>query len=82
MHVIDESSPLHGITLEEIQKTDMHLVASMVGVDTVISAAMQSQHGYDSADIRFGERFVKTYCEDFTGRVIVDYGRLHKTEPS
>lgn len=82
MHVIDESSPLYGITREEIVASDMRLVASISGVDTVIPAAMQSHHGYDSEDIRFGERFVDIYSEDSTGKVTVDYGRLHETEPS
>lgn len=81
MHVIDESSPLDGLTKEDIVACDMRFVASIVGVDTVIPAAMQSQQGYDADDIRFGERFVEIYAEDADGRLTVDYGRLHDTEP-
>lgn len=82
MHVIDESSPLHGMTKEDIVACDMRLVASIVGVDTVIPAAMQSQQGYDADDIRFDERFVEIYNEEPDGRLTVDYGRLHETEPA
>jgi hypothetical protein len=32
-------------------------------------------------DIRFGERFVDVYTELEDGRLTVDYGRLHETEP-
>jgi hypothetical protein len=50
-------------------------------VDTVIPAPMQSQHGYDWEDIRFGHRFVEIYEDLEDGRLTVDYGRLHETEP-
>jgi inward rectifier potassium channel len=81
-HTIDEKSPLHGMTAESLEATDSRLVASVVGIETVIQAAVQSQKDYSWRDIRFGERFVEIYTETGEGRLTVDYGRLHETEPA
>jgi inward rectifier potassium channel len=81
-HTIDEQSPLHGMTAESLQATDARLVASVVGIETVIQAAVQSQKDYSWRDVRFGERFVEIYTETGEGRLTVDYGRLHETEPA
>ncbi|SRR5450755_412253 len=81
-HTIDKQSPLHGMTAESLEATDSRLVASVVGIETVIQAAVQSQKDYSWRDIRFGERFVEIYTETGEGRLTVDYGRLHETEPA
>ena len=81
LHTIDEQSPLHGMTAASLQAADARLVASVVGIETVIQAAVQSQKDYSWRDIRFGERFVEIYTETGEGRLTVDYGRLHETEP-
>src|SRR6059036_2545198 len=56
-HVIDEGSPLHGATPEVLETGRAFLVASVVGIDPVIPAAVQTQQDYTWRDIRFGERF-------------------------
>ncbi len=55
-------------------------MASVVCVDAVVPAAVQSQQAYNWRDISFGERFVEIYTENPDGSFIVDYGRLHETE--
>ena len=81
-HIIDEQSPLYGLTLESLERGDVRLIASIVCVDSVVAAAVQSQHDYTWRDIRFDERFVEIYTEDEAGRFVVDYGLLHETEPA
>jgi len=81
LHTIDEDSPLHGMTAEALQDTDARFVASVVGIETVIQAPVQSQKDYSWRDVVFGERFVEIYTVTGEGRLTVDYGRLHETEP-
>src|SRR6266576_6478191 len=81
-HIIDEQSPLHGATPESLEKSRSIFVVSVVGVETVIPAAVQSQQDYTWRDVRFGERFVDVYTELEQGRLTVDYGRIHDTEPA
>jgi inward rectifier potassium channel len=82
LHTIDEQSPLYGMTAASLEAANARLVASVVGIETVIQAAVQSQKDYSWRDIRFGERFVEIYTETGEGRLTVDYGRLHETEPA
>ena len=79
-HTIDESSPLYGETLESLEAGRALLMASVVGVETVIPAAVQSQQDYSWQDIRFGEHFVDIYTDHGGGKLTVDYARIHETE--
>src|SRR5882724_5566291 len=80
-HTIDETSPLFGATPESLESSRVLFIISVVGIDPVITAAVQTQKDYTWRDIRFGERFVEIYTELGEGRLTVDYGRLHDTEP-
>ncbi|MFZ1218304.1 MAG: ion channel [Chthoniobacterales bacterium] len=80
-HTIDEQSPLYGATLESLEKEDAFFVASTLSLELVMAASVQSAQDYAWDDIRFGERFVDVYTELPDGRLTVDYGRLHETEP-
>lgn len=79
-HVIDEKSPLHGLSAAELEKADARILASIVCIDSVIPAPVQSQHDYVAGDILFGKRFAEIYADLDTHRMSVDYGRLHDVE--
>jgi inward rectifier potassium channel len=79
-HVIDESSPLYGMTPESLRTCDARLMASIVCVDPVIPAPVQSATDYSCEDILWNRRFVEIYTETPDGRFSVDYGRIHDTE--
>jgi hypothetical protein len=79
-HIIDVDSPLYGLTAADLEKCDARVLASIVCIDTVIPAPVQSQRDYTWKDIRFGHRFVEIYTDLDDHRMAVDYGRLHDTE--
>jgi inward rectifier potassium channel len=81
-HVIDETSPLHQATPESLETRRALFFVSVVGVDPVIAAAVQTQQDYTWRDVRFGERFVEIYTQSGEGQLTVDYGRLNETEPA
>lgn len=80
-HIIDESSPLHGMTKADLEASDVRFMVSVICIDTVIPAPMQSQHDYHWPDVRYDEHFVEVYSEASTGRYFVDYSKLDVTEP-
>src|SRR6266487_3882098 len=80
-HTIDETSPLFGATPESLESSRVLFIVSVVGIDPVIAAAVQTQKDYSWRDIRFGERFVEIYTEHGGGRLTVEYAGLHDTEP-
>jgi inward rectifier potassium channel len=81
-HEIDENSPLYGATPESLEAERALLFVSVVGIDPVIAAAVQTQQDYSWRDIRFGHRFVEIYTQRGSGQLTVDYGRIHDTEPA
>lgn len=81
-HTIDETSPLRGETFDSLTKSRATFIASIVGIDPVIPASVQTQQNYTWRDVRFDERFVEIYTEHGDGKLSVDYGRLHETEPA
>jgi len=80
-HRIDEESPLFGMTPEDFQKLDVRILASIVGVDTVIVAPVQSLRDYNYDQIEWNRRFVEIYAENEEGDWTVDYARIDETEP-
>src|SRR6266446_6724988 len=79
-HRIDEESPLFGMTPESFQQQDIRIFASIVGVDTVIVAPVQSYGDYNYDQIEWNRRFVEIYNQNEKGEWTVDYGRIDETE--
>jgi inward rectifier potassium channel len=79
-HQIDEESPLFGLTPEDFQRQDARLMASIVGVDSVIVAPVQSAASYNCDEIEWNRRFVEIYDQTKENEWSVDYGRIDETE--
>lgn len=79
-HVIDESSPLYGMTPESLRECDARFMASIVCIDPVIPAPVQTATDYSYEDVLWNRSFVEIYEETPDGRFSVDYGRIHDTE--
>ena len=79
-HRIDEESPLFGMTPEEFQRQDIRIIASIVGVDTVIVAPVQSFGDYNCEQIEWNRRFVEIYDQNEEGEWTVDYARIDEIE--
>jgi inward rectifier potassium channel len=79
-HRIDETSPLYGMTPEDFQQQDIRILTSIVGVDTVIVAPVQSSGDYSYDQIKWNRRFVEIYDQNKEGDWTVDYARIDETE--
>ena len=79
-HPIDEESPLFGMTSQDFRRLDVRIMASIVGVDTVIVAPVQSHSDYYYDQIKWDQRFVEIYDQSKEHQWTVDYGRIDETE--
>jgi inward rectifier potassium channel len=79
-HRIDAESPLFGVTPEDFQRQDVLIMASIVGVDTVIVAPVQSFAYYRHKEFQWNRRFVEIYDQSEKGEWTVDYARIDETE--
>ncbi len=80
-HLIDERSPLHGVTAESLARSETRFLASVDCVDKMIWAPVQGEHSYTWEEVRFDEQFAEIYHDRADGGLLVDYSRLHETEP-
>jgi inward rectifier potassium channel len=79
-HPIDAKSPLFGMTPEDFRRQGVHILASVVGVDTVIVAPVQSLQDYSFEQIEWNRRFVEIYNQNEENQWTVDYARIDETE--
>src|SRR5260370_18856661 len=50
-HTIDETSPLFGATPESLESSRILFIVSVVGIDPVIAASVQTQNNYSCTDV-------------------------------
>ena len=81
-HRIDQTSPLYGMTAEDFERHDVRIIVSIVAIDTVIPAPIESAGDYNYDHIEWGRRFVEIYQENEQHQWTVDYGRIDETEDS
>ena len=79
-HRIDQTSRLYGMTAEDFERHDVRIIVSIVAIDTVIPAPIESAGDYNYDHIEWGRRFVEIYQENEQHQWTVDYGRIDETE--
>ena len=67
------------MTSEDFKESDTRLMASIVCIDTVIPAPVQSETDYSYDEILWNRRFVEIFTETQAGRVFRAQGdgRVH-----
>jgi inward rectifier potassium channel len=78
-HVIDEDSPLHGITREKLGASISTLLVSVSGYDESISAPIVARYNYVPGTILYGHQFVDIISDSDEGQVVLDVPRFHDT---
>jgi inward rectifier potassium channel len=78
-HVIDEASPLYGLTTNDLEALNVSLVVVVSGYDVVAAQTVHARKSYDYPDIRFGHRYADILDVSEDGRLKIDYGRFHET---
>ena len=81
MHVIDETSPLHGLDAEGLAKSEVELEVSLVGFDDVTMQTVHALHQYGDQEIKFGQRFADTIRPLPGGDMILDLRQFDVTVP-
>ncbi len=81
VHEIDEHSPLHGMTLEQMKAQTTQLICSLIGLDETFSQQVHARHAYTPDDFAFGMRFADIIGLDEGGVRYVDYARFDELVP-
>ncbi len=76
MHRIDESSPLHGLTVEALTEMDAQLILTFTGTDQTLAAPVHAMRAYDPPDLLWGHRFGNMLRVDDDGRTHIEIARF------
>jgi inward rectifier potassium channel len=79
MHVIDETSPLHGSHFEDLAASDASLVVTVSGLDETSSEFLHARRGYAAKQLLFDRDYVDIVQRDADGGAWIDYSKFHDT---
>ena len=80
-HVIDESSPLFGMTAADLERRAVDLAYIVSGDDQNFAQEVRARHVYEQETIRWHHAYADTVRETAPGQVEVDFSRFHETYP-
>ncbi len=80
-HVIDETSPLYGLSEEDLAAIDAALALNVGGVDDNSAQQLYSRQLYSRQDIRWRHRYTDITSVSPEGRLLLDYSKFHDVTP-
>jgi inward rectifier potassium channel len=78
-HIIDENSPLHQQSAEDLDAMSVSLSVVVSGYDIVATQTVHARRSYNHADILFGRNYADILGTQEDGRLRLDYGRFNET---
>jgi inward rectifier potassium channel len=81
IHRLDERSPLHGLTQDDIVDRLRLLMVTFSGTDSTLLAQVHAQRMYYPDEFRFGHRYLDMIETAEDGTMEMHHPRLHLTEP-
>ena len=80
-HAIDESSPLHGMTDDDLAMSDAALALNVSGVDDSSAQHLYARQLYSQNDILWKYRYKDITSISAEGRLLIDYSKFHDVIP-
>lgn len=77
MHRIDEASPLHNKTGEDLLLDDAEFYVAISGQDETLNDTVSARKLYEPDDILFGSRYADILFERESGNWAVDFSKFH-----
>jgi len=81
MHIVDETSPLHGYGPDRMVAADIRLFVFLDARDQAIDATVYDMKLYSASEIRFGMRYAESVTSDGHGHATADLSQLSILEP-
>jgi inward rectifier potassium channel len=83
VHPIDASSPMHGMTAEDLTATDAEFVVRLTAYDETTGQTVHVRSSYKADEVKWGVKFVNIIDRDNADGIIrVDVTRLDELEPA
>ncbi len=82
MHRIDETSPLHGATPDTLERDEVELMLTIVGLDETSAQNLHARYTYDHTQVRWGARHADMLSERPDGGLRLDVRQFHHVVPT
>jgi inward rectifier potassium channel len=82
LHPVAEDSPLWGATPESLERDEVELLVTVVGVDDTSLQPVHARKRYLSSDIIWGARHADILHEDPLGTLVIDLTKFHEVVPT
>lgn len=79
VHPVDEGSPLHGLSADDLVRQDAEFLVLLTGFDETFSQTVHARSSYRAGEIVWGRRFADMFDHDVAEGVAVDVDRLSET---
>jgi inward rectifier potassium channel len=81
VHPIEESSPLYGLTPDDLARSEAEFLVLLTGYDETFATTVHARTSYRAEEIVWGARFGSMFEEPGEGGMIrIDVGRLDKID--
>ena len=81
VHPIDPSSPLHGLTGNDLRETDAEFLILLTGIDETFSQTVHARSSYKAHEVVWNARFTNIFNRTSgDGPLRVDVSRIHSLE--
>lgn len=81
IHDIDEQSPLHGRSREDLERVNARVLVAIAGTDETFANSVHARRFYAPDEIVWNARFADVLSRADDGRVRIDFERFHTLEP-
>jgi len=78
IHQIDETSPLHGVDLQQMKDKDMLLFVSFTGIDDVLSQTIHANYRYASEKVVQAKKFQDILTVDENKNYTLDFSKFNE----
>ncbi len=80
VHPIDENSPLHGRTSEELHKMNLEIFVILKAFDDTFSQTVYSRTSYRASEIIIGAKFLPMFKQQENGKTLLDLRMINEME--
>jgi inward rectifier potassium channel len=82
VHPIDEASPLHALTEEDLRRTSAEFLILLTGIDETFSQTVHARSSYKAEEVIWNARFGNVFnTASKNGMITIDVRRIHSVEP-
>lgn len=81
MHTINETSPLYGLDMQEMIDDEVEIIATLIGIDEIVSSTIHTRHSYIAQEIFWDKQFADILFKKSDGRRYINYSLFHEIEP-